>query len=259
MSITELIIVLLGGTLAGAINTLAGSGSAITLSIFSELLGLPPNMANGTNRVGVAFQTIFSTGNFYKNKMFSLKESWLYIVTTFIGAMIGVYVAVNISNEAFKSVFSYLLVLLFFIILLRPKRWLKTPEDVKQYPLVIVIPVFLALGFYGGFIQMGMGIFMLATLVFIGQLDIIKANVLKSVIVLFYAVVVMLIFHYKGLIHWKFGLIMAIGQSFGGYFTAEFASKYKSANVWAYRCLVVAVFIAIMKLFNIYEWIFNLF
>jgi hypothetical protein len=53
--------------------------------------------------------------------------------------------------------------------------------------------------------------------------------------------------------------MMAVGQSIGGYFTAEFASKYKSANVWAYRLLIVAVFIAILKLFNIHQWILQLF
>jgi uncharacterized membrane protein YfcA len=259
MEIYEIIIVLIGGLLAGAINTMAGNGSAITLSIFSEVLGLPPNIANGTNRVGVAFQTAFASSNFYKNKIFTFKESKHLIISTFIGAMLGVYVAVNISNEAFKSVFSYMLIVIFLLILLRPKRWLEKPEQIKEYSLFITVPVFLALGFYGGFLQMGMGIFMLAALVFVGQLDIIKANALKSVIILFYAFVVMAIFHYKGLIHWKYGLMMAVGQSIGGYFTAEFASKYKSANVWAYRLLIVAVFIAILKLFNVHQWILQLF
>ena len=44
------IIAIVGSALAGAINTLAGNGSAITLTILTELLGLPGNMANGTNK-----------------------------------------------------------------------------------------------------------------------------------------------------------------------------------------------------------------
>ena len=259
MEIFQLIIVLLGGFLAGAVNTLAGNGSAITLSIFTEVLGLPGNIANGTNRVGIAFQGLFATGSFYKNKLFSFKESWHLIVSCFVGAVIGVIVAVNISNEQFKSVFSYLLVFIFFLILLRPKRWLENPEKIDAYPWFVTMPVFVLLGFYGGFIQMGMGIFMLASLVFIAKYEIIRANALKSAIIFIYSFVVIGIFHYKGLIHWKFGLLMAIGQSVGGLLTAEFAAKYKHANVWAYRFLLIGVFAAIIKLFNIHQWIIDLF
>ena len=43
---------LAGGAVAGALNTLASSGSAITLPLLI-LLGIPPGVANGTNRLSV--------------------------------------------------------------------------------------------------------------------------------------------------------------------------------------------------------------
>jgi hypothetical protein len=51
------------GIAAGFINTLAGSGSLITLPILI-LLGLPANVANGTNRVGVVMQNVVAVANF---------------------------------------------------------------------------------------------------------------------------------------------------------------------------------------------------
>ena len=41
------------GMLAGVINTLAGGGSLLTLPVLI-FMGLPPNVANATNRIGIA-------------------------------------------------------------------------------------------------------------------------------------------------------------------------------------------------------------
>ena len=51
----HMIIAVAGAFAAGVINALAGNGSVITLTILTELIGLPGNVANGTNRVGVLF------------------------------------------------------------------------------------------------------------------------------------------------------------------------------------------------------------
>ena len=60
----EYLIAILGGAFAGVINTLAGNGSAITLTILTELIGLPGNLANGTNRVGIFTQSLFGVWAF---------------------------------------------------------------------------------------------------------------------------------------------------------------------------------------------------
>jgi uncharacterized membrane protein YfcA len=257
LSTYQIIIAIAGGLLAGGINTMVGSGSAITLSILTEVLGLPANVANGTNRVGVMAQSITTNYSFYNNGKFPvLRNNKFYIFLVVLGSFIGVYAATIISNEAFKEVFKYLLIVIFLIILIKPKRWLiKTQLDHKIHPL-IAIPAFLALGFYGGFIQMGMGVFFLAIMVLVAQINIIESNVIKSFTVLLYTCIIIWYFHYKGLIHWGYGGLIAIGQAVGGYFMAEFASKHPKADVWAYRLLVAVVFLIILKTFGIVELLF---
>jgi uncharacterized protein len=49
---TRYLLLLIGGLVAGFINTLASSGSAITLPILL-FLGLSPHVANATNRLNV--------------------------------------------------------------------------------------------------------------------------------------------------------------------------------------------------------------
>lgn len=245
-------IAIAGGLIAGIINTLAGSGSAITLSVLTEVMGLPGNMANGSNRVGIVGQGAVSSFSFYKNGKLNITDDWLLLVTVFIGAIVGVLVATQVSNEQFMAVFKYVMIVIFVVVLVRPKRWLIATDINHKVPLWLAIPLYLALGFYGGFIQMGMGVFFLIITVLVARKSIIDSNALKSFCVLSYSVVVLAIFHFKGLVNWQVGGILAIGQVAGGYIAAEFASKYKHADVWAYRVLVVIVVVIILRLFGMF-------
>jgi len=251
-SFSDYSIIIIGSFVAGCINTLAGSGSAITLAILTEVMGLPGNLANGTNRIGVVGQGGISSYVFHKNDKLNISGSLPIIVLVTIGAIIGVYVATQISNEQFKEVFKYLMVAMLFVILVKPKRWLSNAKVSIVKPTLLTAPLFLALGFYGGFIQMGMGIFCLALFVLVSKYDIIQANALKALTVTVYTVIVILIFQWKGLIDWKAGALLAAGQMIGGFVTAEFASKYKNADVWAFRVLIIIVILVILKLFGVF-------
>ena len=251
------VIAIVGSGIAGGINTLAGNGSAITLTILTELIGLPGNVANGTNRVGIWTQSVAGTYAFYKNGKLKVKESWLYIVLTVIGAIAGILTAVWVSNEQFLSVFRVLLVIMFVIILVKPKRWLRETDTSQKPSLWLAIPLFLGVGFYGGFIQMGMGIVFLAIMVLIARYSLIDGNAVKITVISIYTLLAIAIFQYKGLIDWKIGLIMALGQTVGGYYTAIFAARYKHANIWAHRVLVVVVILALVKMLNLHLLFFG--
>ncbi len=258
LEIHQYIIAIVGSAVAGFINTLAGNGSAITLTILTEVIGLPPTLANGTNRVGIAFQSSASTFAFYKNGKLDVKRSWQPILFISIGAIAGVFVAVWVSNEIFKQVFKFMMVIMLFAILIKPKKWLQKTDPDKVMNPWLAIPLFLALGFYGGFIQMGMGVMFLIIMVLIARYNIIDANVLKSFIVALYTIVALGIFHWQGLIDWKIGGIMAIGQTAGGWWTANFASNYPQADIWAYRVLIVVVIGAILNMFGVFSLIYSL-
>lgn len=244
----ELTIAILGGFVAGMINTLAGNGSAITLTIFTEILGLPPNVANGTNRIGIMAQAVTGSWVFYKNDRIKKDEIWSVVIPFIPGALLGVYVATQVSNEQFKSVFTVLLVVLLLLILVKPKRWFQ-PELFKvDTPGWLKTLLFFGLGFYGGFIQMGMGIFFLATLVLIMRFNITQANVVKIIVVGIYTSFVLLIFHWKGLVDWQMGALVAIGQATGGWLTARWAIQYPWMEKVTYYLLVVIISVAIVSL-----------
>jgi uncharacterized membrane protein YfcA len=240
---------LLGGILAGIINTLAGNGSSITLYLLMDVFAVPPNIANGTNRLGMVTQGIGSLPTFYRNGHLNLKRDAPLLILMTIGAVFGIIVATNIDPAQFKSIFKYLLLLMLGVVLVKPERWLRQSDGIKKIPFILLIPICVALGFYGGFIQMGMGIFLLMFLVLGASYNLMDGNALKNAVTVLYTSIAICFFAYYGLIDWKFGGILAAGQYIGGNLAARFATRYESASLWSYRLLVAVSVFAVVRLF----------
>lgn len=257
MSVYEITFAIVGGFLAGCINTLSGNGSVITLGFLTGVMGLPGNVANGTNRIGIIFQGIASLEAFFRHQKIPIQSSWKFLMWGFLGAILGTLAAIKISAAHFIIVFKYLmLVLLIFILVNRKQAHYSDFPEIQITPW-LYIPVFFAFGFYGGFIQMGMGIFLLAFMVWYMKFPIIEANALKIFMVSAYTAIALPLFHFAGLVNWKIGLTIAIGQGIGGWATANWASKLPNASEWAYRFLVAMMVITLLKLFGLLDWLFS--
>jgi uncharacterized membrane protein YfcA len=248
------ILAIFGGFIAGIMNALAGFGSAVTLGIMIEFIGLPANVANGTNRINMFTQTSISAFAYYRKGKLNLRKCWPVIIATFAGALIGVYIAVIISNEAFKAFYKYMLLVMFLVILINPKRWIRETDESFRMSRWVSLPMFFILGILGGFIQMGFGIFALFILVLLARFNLIEANAIKVSIIAIYTLVILIIFHYKGLVDWQIGLLFAVGQGIGGYLAAHMASVYKKADIWVYRLLIVIISIILIRSFDVLSW-----
>jgi hypothetical protein len=248
----QILIAIGGGFLAGVINTLAGNGSAITLSILTEVMGLPGNIANGTNRIGIALQTIISSYTFQKAGVLRVQHQQRPILLVTLGAFVGIATALYVSHEQFMFVFKYLIVLMFFLLLIHPKRWIQPDKGGRPWPRPVLYGGLLLLGFYGGFIQMGMGLFFLAIAVLGAKYTLLQANALKVMVVGLYTLFAIVIFAWQGRMAWTIGLTLGVGQLLGGWLTTRYAVRYPAINKLAYGLLIVAVALAILSLF---DWI----
>lgn len=243
MEIWQYLIVIFGGLLAGFMNSLAGYGSLVSLAILMEVIGLPPNIANATNRVNVGANVLAGSTAFYKNGKLKLnKTAWFLAFVVLLGAIGGSLVASNISDDNFRNIYRVLILLVGILLIFNPKKWLITKSQEKKPNYLLLTPILLALGFYGGLIQAGLGMFILATLVLLLGKELIEANALKMFIILVYTFVVIAIFHSKGLIDWKAGALLAVSQGTGSFLTANYVSKMPKANLYAYRLLIIIVF-----------------
>lgn len=116
--------VIAAGLFAGFVNTLAGSGSLITLPLLM-FLGLPANIANGTNRIGVFVQSLVSSISFRKQKLYTAEEGLWMSVPAVAGALLGSLMAVRINERIMELLIGGLLIIMFFIILYKPEQWVK--------------------------------------------------------------------------------------------------------------------------------------
>jgi len=248
-------LIIFAGAAAGVINTLAGNGSAITLSLLL-FLGLPADVANGTNRVGILAQSISAISTFRKRGGLSslLSKSRFILIPGVVGAIIGALVAVEINENILEKVIGVIMVLMLFVVLAKPKRWLQETAESSTMPPWLMGVIFFAVGFYGGFIQMGFGIFFLAAGVLAARYSLIDSNIIKLVVVFLYALPVLLIFVWSGDVAWMPGLLLAIGQAFGGWLAARFALEHPQAKVWIRRLLVIMILAVIVKLFGLFRY-----
>ena len=248
----HLAIAFAGAFIAGIINALAGNGSVITLTILTTMIGLPGVVANGTNRVGVLLNALGAMAGFAGKRKMNYRLHVQYILPVIGGAVAGIMVATKVTSEQFMWVFKFLMVVMLFVIIANPERWLIAHAGKSAMPKWLEWPAMLILGFYGGFIQMGMGVFYLAVLVLVARLPLIESNTIKAITVGTFTLIAVIIFAFTGLIVWSIGIVMGIAQFAGGWLAAHYASKIPGASKYAYYVLLIAVSLSILKLFNVF-------
>lgn len=250
MTSTQLPMAVIAGFAAGCINTLSGNGSILTLGFMTEVLGMPAQLANGTNRIGLFMQGVASLEAFRRNQKFQKLHSRAGIIIGIAGALLGALTSIYLDASSFYKIYRTLMLAMLFIAILRPERWLKINLEFKNLPHYIVWPTFFILGFYGGFIQMGMGIFFLFLMVNIFKTPIVEANIMKLILVTSYTLLVIIIFNHYQLMDWRTGCVIAFGQAAGGWMMAQWASKVPNVERWGYALFVGAIALTVLKLFG---------
>jgi uncharacterized membrane protein YfcA len=243
------------GIIACFINTLAGSGSLLTLPLLM-FMGLPANVANGTNRIGILFQSIVGTAGFRQQKVLDLKMGFTYGIPIVLGSIAGAVLALSFSDVAMEKAIGILLLVMFFLVLFKPDVWIKGQAGkIQRKPNFLIMLVFFLIGAYGGFIQAGVGLFLLAGLVLGAGADLVRANALKVFLVLLYTPVVLIFFMKENQIDYKLGIILAIGNSIGAYLGTRVAVS------WGPKFIRIILLLAVLgfslKLLGIFNFVLS--
>ncbi len=238
-----------GSVLAGIVNTLAGNGSAITMSILMYVVGMPAQQANATIRLGILGMTVGALPTYIRKGYVRQQRDALLIYSLSAGAVLGIFTAVWIDASLFREIFKYLFIVMLLLTLFNPKGWLRQTDEDNPLPAWVIVPLYLLLGFYGGFIQMGFGVFFLFVTVLAAKYNLIDAGGLKMFCVAIYTPIAIAIFAYNGLIQWDFALAMMIGEMIGGRLGVHFATTQPKAAIWAHRLLIVVLVLSIIRAF----------
>ena len=238
------------GFVAGFINTSAGGGSMLTLPLLM-FLGLPANVANGTNRIAILLQNVIGVNTFRQKKVLNLSTDYRLAIPAIAGAVVGSLIAVKVDEAILHKIIAGLMVVMLLLVVLKPEAWVREKAGaVHPKPTVLQYIIFFFIGIYGGFIQMGVGFFLLAGLVLGCGYDVVKANAIKLLIVLIYTVFSLAIFIYNKQVDILAGLILAAGNMLGAWVGANFLVK-KGAKYVRY-ILIAALVIVILNLFEVF-------
>ncbi|MBN1271174.1 MAG: sulfite exporter TauE/SafE family protein [Candidatus Aminicenantes bacterium] len=248
MGILHLILLFAIGAVAGFINVNAGGGSTLTLPALI-FLGLEGSLANGTNRVAIFIQNIFAVTSFKKSNVHGFKESLIYSLFTLPGAVSGALLATRVSHTAFQRILGG--VLLFVVFSMFISRGYKKGNKTTRHPKSwLIYPALFGIGFYGGFVQAGVGFLFMAALYHLLRIDLVTVNMHKVFIILIYTLPTLFIFAWTGNIDLKLGLILAAGNALGGWWGARAAVKGGEKVIRI--ILAAAIVVMSAKLFSLF-------
>lgn len=215
-------LLLLVGFVTGAINTVAGGGSFLTLPVLI-FLGLPAGVANGTNRVAVLMQCAAGAWSFDRDGVLDRRAALWASIPTCLGAAAGTVLAVYISNEDFERVLAFLMLAITLLSFWKP-RPPESPDGAGRTRLGILALSFFGVGVYAGFVQAGVGFLILAATTFAG-LDLVRGNALKMLAVLACTPISLGIFWWNGMVLWWPGFVLGLGSVLGALVAARWAVR----------------------------------
>lgn len=224
ISFIEALVLAVLGLIAGIINTLAGGGSNLTIPALM-VLGMPPDVANATNRVGVFLQGIVGAVEFRKHKKLPTHDFKAIIIPLMIGSFFGGLFASYAPQAILKYLLLGAMLSVAAIILVRPNIIAPPlgtlPHNMSEKPQAWWW--LLAAGFYGGFVQAGVGFILITTFAGILRYDLVSCNALKILATVFFTVLALAIFIINDQVRWLPGLILAAGTMVGAYFGVKMA------------------------------------
>ena len=237
------------GLFAGTINVLAGGGSMLTLPIMI-FLGLPPTVANGTNRVAILVQNVGAVAGFRRHGLIDARWLRFAVPPALGGAVLGTWLALVVGDLAFQRVLAVVMVVVALWMVWNPMKPVKVTDELPAPPAsggrrTMLLIGFFGIGVYGGFIQAGLGFAILALCAWAG-LDLVRSNALKVTIVLVFTPIALAGFAMNGLVAWGFGLALAAGNLLGGMLGVRLNVRKEQA--WIRRVVTVTVIVFALRL-----------
>lgn len=242
MTLLEGLALLMIGAVAGFINVLSAGGSMLTLPLLM-FLGLPPQAANGTNRVSIVLQSISAVTSFFRAGARYVGLSLRLSVPAVVGSLAGAWLALQTGDALFEAILIAVMAGSAVLMLLPQPRLDTRPLTPERLTPAVYLAMFF-IGLYGGFIQVGVGILFIVVLYRMLKIDLAQVNVFKVLIVLIYTLPALAIFLFNDQVRWNYGLVLAAGSMSGAWLAVKVNMSPRGAFV--VKWLTVAVIIAII-------------
>lgn len=216
----ELALLLITGVATGFLNVMAGGGSMLSVPMMI-FLGVPGTVANATNRIAIFPQNVVAVWAFYRKGFANFKLSLSLAACTIPGTILGAYIASRVPNDQFNYLLAMIMLVILVVMALPQSKTIESRHEMSRNRLIIGHLLMALIGFWGGFIHIGVGFLLMPVLNRVMQLDLINTNTCKVFIVLCYTAVALLVFSSQLELVWRYGIALAIGTSIGGWIAAN--------------------------------------
>lgn len=245
MEIWQIVLLMVAGIFAGWLNVLAGGGSLITVPIML-FMDIPAPVANGTNRIAILAQNITAVYAFFRKGFSDFKLSLTLSVAASIGAVGGAFLGVELSGVWFDRILALVMIAVMILMATGKKISHDVNENAEPKNLILGHICMIGAGFWGGFIQIGVGFILMPILHRVMGFNLVRVNMYKVFVVLSYTIVALSIFATQLQLLWWAGLGLALGNSIGGWYGAH--TTMHKGDVWIKRVMYIALTGFIIKL-----------
>ena len=224
---------------AGVINSMAGGGSFLTIPVLIAL-GLPTGAANGTIRISILSQNATLAATFHNNGVRAHKLTLRLAVPVIASAFAGAWLATQLDDGLFRPLVGAVLVVWAIILVVKPDRFLHRPDE-EQEPSLLTYVLAALCGLYGGFLQAGVGLPLIAMLSGHLGYDLVRTNAVKASLIFLYTVAVLPVFAYHGQIVWVPAFALAGGTMLGAWLGAQWQLEKGTAVIRWFVLIAVTV------------------
>lgn len=228
------------GAIGGFMNTVAGGASLLCLPVL-VWVGLDATVANATTNTATMVQALFSTYRYARVRFGSPALLLRIAPFSLVGAILGAFFVVGLSNDVFQKIVGVLMVLTLGLILNTPgapsHRQPSIVPALLSRRFWVAGVLFFVFGLYGGFFGGGVGLMLLPTLVALFGLDYITANGVKAGIGVVMNTTAFVVFAFAGLIVWPYAIVLMAGMMLGTHIGIHVSLK--QGPTWVRRFLIV--------------------
>lgn len=220
----ETSLLLVAAFIAGALNSVAGGGSFLTLPAL-VFVGVPPVVANATGTVALLPGYAAGAWGFREDTQAPPGLSMArLVVLSLMGGALGAGLLLVTSNETFAIVVPWLLLLATVLFAFGPRLRQRLAGGQPPSPTKAALSV-LAVALYGGYFNGGLGILLLALFGLLGQTQLNAMNGLKNLVSALLTAIAVAVYAFGGVVYWRSALLMMVAATAGGYIGARVARR----------------------------------
>ncbi|MCV7386153.1 sulfite exporter TauE/SafE family protein [Mycolicibacter longobardus] len=244
-----MVLIILAGVGAGAINSLVGSGTLITFPTLVTL-GFAPLTATISNAIGLVAGGISSTWAYRRELGGQWARLRWQIPGSLLGAVLGAYLLLHLPESVFNRIVPALLIGALVLVVVGPRiqslaqrRAVAAGRSVDQLSdgrlAALALGTF-AVGVYGGYFAAAQGILLIGVMGVLLPESMQRMNAAKNLLVLIVNVVAAVAYVVTAFdrISWPAAGLIAVGSLIGGYLGGHYGRRL-SPN--ALRAVILVV------------------